>query len=533
MTLAEESVVADVRLVRLLSRDAMKSTWLGESSDGRKVAVHVADGEAATPEVQAVFRERALALAGWTQNGKSDGVLRVHAVDEAECAMVSDLWTVGSVADVTALAWTLDQRIELFSRVCSSLAALHDAGLIHGCLHPSNILLDDDLLPVLSDVGLIDIALAFGGDPDNTYGYRTYASPEAKYGIAMDARTDVFAAGRLLHFLLLKSEPPEEPEVVVPRLDSIAAVSPAGLVRIVRRCTTSNADDRYASMRELMAELANYRSFEMVGVSHPDVRELNLTEDSLKPAAPTVAELSPASAAAAEALLALGAPPPPSLARKPPTKRSEPTAVSPDLSPNSRRVAALVGVGLLVVCLIYAWVASSAPFALRAMVSLLGALPTLLIPVEPTRARMGRFIFGLGAMVFLSLLDPADLIALHAGRRGAFSGDPGSNAAALRNLANFGHTQFADLSLRGVDLSGANLANAVLDRADLTGANLSGARLVGASLVDTHLQGATFAGADLRDTRMQAAIDLDTARCDDRTVFPPGGACVSGHLAFR
>jgi hypothetical protein len=343
----------------------------------------------------------------------------------------------------------------------------------------------------------------------------------------------VFAAGRLLHFLLLKSEPPEEPEGAVPRLDSIAAVSPAGLVRVVRRCTMSNADDRYASMRELMDDLANYRSFEMVGVSHPDVRELNLTEGSLKPPAPTVEELSPASAAAAEALLALGSPPPPSLARKPPKERTLPVAVSHDLSPNSRRVAALVGIALLVVCLIYAWVAGSAPVALRGMVALLGALPTLLIPVEPKRMRMGRFVFGFGAMVFLALLDPADLIASHAGKRGAFSGDPGSNAAALRNLANFGHTQFADLSLRGADLSGANLANAVLDRADLTGANLSGARLVGASLVDTHLHGATFAGADLRDTRMQAAIDLDTARCDDTTIFPPGGACVRGHLAFR
>jgi len=77
MTLANESVVADVRLVKLLSRDSIQSTWLGEGSEGRKLAVHVADGEAATPDVQAMFRERALALASWTETRKSEGVLRV------------------------------------------------------------------------------------------------------------------------------------------------------------------------------------------------------------------------------------------------------------------------------------------------------------------------------------------------------------------------------------------------------------------------------------------------------------------------
>jgi hypothetical protein len=297
----------------------------------------------------------------------------------------------------------------------------------------------------------------------------------------------------------------------------------------------TNADQRHATVRDLMADLTNYRSFDAVGMPHPEVRELNLTDRSLKPPAPPPDELSVASAAAAEALRELKSPLPKADGRKPTTKTKviRPETVNTDLNPKTRRIAALAGGGLLVVCLLGAWVAGSAPFALRGFVALLAALPTLLIPVEPKRVRTGRVVFGFGAVMLLALIDPTGLLASRPGPRGTLSGDPGSNAATVRRLANVGHTQFADVSLNHADLSGANLANAVLDRADLTGANLSGARLVGASLVDARLQGATLSGADLRDARVQAAIDLNTANCDGTTLFPPGGACVKGHPAFH
>lgn len=58
----------------------------------------------------------------------------------------------------------------------------------------------------------------------------------------------------------------------------------------------------------------------------------------------------------------------------------------------------------------------------------------------------------------------------------------------------------ADLDLRGLDLSGANLTGAYLRGADLTGAVLSRANLTGASLPDSKLYGADLSLANLTDT---------------------------------
>jgi len=516
MTLSQGSVVANLKLVKLLSRDAMTSTWTAEASDGRKLAVHIADGEDVTPEVEQAFWTGARALARFTQTGGDEGVLRVYAVDEIECAFESDLWTVGSVADLTALDWPLPRRLDLFTRVCSSLAALHEAGILHGCMRPSNILLDDDLLPILSDVGMIPIALGLGSDLTDAHSYRVYAAPEVNRGSSVDARADVFAAGRLLHFLLLKAEPPEEPEGEVPRLTSIATLSPAGLVRVVRRCSMTNPDDRYPGMRELMADLANYRSFEMVGIGHPEVREVNMTDTSL---APVPAAQAPVTAASATRV------------RKP----VEPIAPMPrilDLSPGTRQALSAMGLLLIVGCLIYAGVAGRAPFGIQALVALFAALPTLVIPVPPDRSVV-RVAYGLGAIVLFALINPADIVASKGGSRGTWSNDPAANADMARKLVAFRATDFREALFRGADLSKIDFSHATLDHADLRSANLSGANLVGASLVNTHLGEANLSGANLTDATLHNASGLVAAHCDARTIFPRGTTCVNGRPALH
>jgi hypothetical protein len=83
-----------------------------------------------------------------------------------------------------------------------------------------------------------------------------------------------------------------------------------------------------------------------------------------------------------------------------------------------------------------------------------------------------------------------------------------------------------DADLRGADLSGANLTDAVLTRADLRGANLSGAnltdavltranltraKLVGTCLAGAYLVDANLTNADLRDADLRAT---ELARAD-------------------
>jgi len=93
----------------------------------------------------------------------------------------------------------------LMTGVLSGLASLHDAGVVHCDVSPSNLLLDGKRPETvrLADFGVAleigkrhaDLDLSFAGQPD-------FAAPEQRAGKPIDGRCDLYAAGRLLSLLL-------------------------------------------------------------------------------------------------------------------------------------------------------------------------------------------------------------------------------------------------------------------------------------------------------------------------------------------
>ena len=71
-------------------------------------------------------------------------------------------------------------------------------------MKPPNVLIDDDGHVYLSDFGLAKAALASQGPTtaDHWVGTLDYVAPEQIRGGAVDARTDVYALGGVLHFML-------------------------------------------------------------------------------------------------------------------------------------------------------------------------------------------------------------------------------------------------------------------------------------------------------------------------------------------
>lgn len=89
---------------------------------------------------------------------------------------------------------------------------------------------------------------------------------------------------------------------------------------------------------------------------------------------------------------------------------------------------------------------------------------------------------------------------------------------------------FANASLRGLNLANADLARADLRRTDLRGTILSGAVLVaanlaGANLFKAVLDGADLAGADLTGVQFLNCAQLVTARNWQRALRAPDLAC--------
>lgn len=93
--------------------------------------------------------------------------------------------------------------------VLAGLEALHAKGVLHLDLKPENVVLDERGRAVLIDFGAARTARAAGGATVGAptlsqprAGTLAWMAPEQVLGKGVDARTDVYQAGALLHFLL-------------------------------------------------------------------------------------------------------------------------------------------------------------------------------------------------------------------------------------------------------------------------------------------------------------------------------------------
>lgn len=136
-----------------------------------------------------------------------------------------------------------------FPQLCDGVTELHEltpAPLIHRDLKPTNVLVSEAQLTII-DFG---IARAFreGAEGDTThFGTRSYAPPE-QFGYGQtDERSDVYALGMILYYLLTERDP--GPAVV--RAGFPDAEIPPLMRGILARACAFDPQARFQSVREL------------------------------------------------------------------------------------------------------------------------------------------------------------------------------------------------------------------------------------------------------------------------------------------
>ena len=166
----------------------------------------------------------------------------------------------------------VSHRIRLLIDACDAVAACHEKGLIHGDLHPANILIaeaNERQVVKVIDLGLAEalgMPLVHGPRPlARAGGVPVFMSPETMdVAVQRDARSDVFSLGAVLYKLLSGLEPRERPE----QLESLervinTPVTPAGRKYAeYRRVFTAPARDIAARRRTTPLELNNLLSGE-------------------------------------------------------------------------------------------------------------------------------------------------------------------------------------------------------------------------------------------------------------------------------
>jgi len=469
-------------------------TWRAQGKDGKPVAL-VTLAETVTPQERERVARNLVALhaAGAAQ---LPGVLPVHQMTDEHDAFVTDLWTTGTAKDLSALRWPFRKRLDFVAAVTRAVAKLHAAGLAHGCLCPDNILLDDDLRPVLSEAGLVDVrALIARRD---VLVYEAFAAPELKAGAEPTPAGDLYSLGRLLLALT------DGDEKVPPSVTAIA-----------QRCL-AQPQARYASADELVAAL------EGAAGTLPLVEEVRAPEPRKAPpptkaGAASTAERKERPAAAPER----------------PDRATSPQDASWEM-PEPPAWLGIVGIAMVVGALVTGALMGSGSESVRTLLAIalpLGAaLATTLAPPLPRGRVAARLALALGLAALAAVFSPLPF-AYRVAAQAHLKGSDDMKRKAVAEILLLGG-DFRGLSLVGVNLEHVDLTGANLRGVDLTGADMRGARLVAANLEDAKLDGTALAGADLTFTDLQLAT-FNFALCDEMTLFPPGFTCESGHIGRR
>ena len=163
------------------------------------------------------------------------------------------------------------RAIDIIMQACGALEEAHAAGIIHRDLKPHNLFLtrvgDDPDFVKLLDFGVARLRDQTTSTDRLTWtgivvGTPSYLAPELWQGAPADERSDIYALGATLHFLLSGATPAASHardaagHVAASATHPGYEVKPDELGRIVRRCLAASPADRFQSARALREELA-------------------------------------------------------------------------------------------------------------------------------------------------------------------------------------------------------------------------------------------------------------------------------------
>ena len=256
------------RLEKKLGQGGMGMVYLGvHTSLEKKVAVKILPQQLAERSKEYVerFRREAIA-AGKLEHQNIVQVYDVNKQDEYYYIIMqfvegSDLRDLvkknGKLTVKEALGYTL--------QIARGLEAAHTAGIVHRDIKPENVLVNRENVAKIADFGLAGLQDSELTREGQAMGSPYYMSPEQCSGSDLDIRTDIYALGVTLYYMLTGTHPytgqtpleimQKHSSADIPSASKVARDVPESVALVIRRMMMKNRDDRYADPKELIADL--------------------------------------------------------------------------------------------------------------------------------------------------------------------------------------------------------------------------------------------------------------------------------------
>jgi eukaryotic-like serine/threonine-protein kinase len=268
--------ISHYRILAQLGRGGMGDVYLAEDLVlGRKAALKFLPGAAADDSGRTQLVREAQAAAGLDH----PFICKIYEVGESAGRPFIAMEYVEGTTLRERLAGTrlpVALAIRLASELAEALDLAHQRGIVHRDFKPPNVMLPPDGHVKVMDFGLAKQIVA--GTDDSAAvatmvatqsgalaGTLAYMSPEQLHGLPLDARSDIFAFGLVLHEMVTgahpfrRASPISTTDAILndsePTIEAFVPDAPPPLGRIISRCLAKNRDERYQSIRDVRFEL--------------------------------------------------------------------------------------------------------------------------------------------------------------------------------------------------------------------------------------------------------------------------------------
>lgn len=268
--LSPGETIANFQVIRRLGRGGMGTVYeVQDLENQRRVALKVLN----RPVEDEAARQRFLRegrLAASINHPNSVFVFGTHQL-ERHSLISMELVSGGTLEQRVRASGPLSSRdaVDVALQIVDGLQAAYDRGILHRDIKPANCFEAND-----GTVKVGDFGLSISTDPDfdsrvtsegTLLGTPAFSSPEQLRGDALDVRSDIYALGVTLYYLLTGRTPYQADSLVkllcqvfesspkTPR-EIQSSVSPE-LSHVVMRCLAKEPGDRYRSYADLRTAL--------------------------------------------------------------------------------------------------------------------------------------------------------------------------------------------------------------------------------------------------------------------------------------